>query len=621
MLVQAAVLAALLMGGAGTAAAASSEDSRVVIAVLPYATTVEQIAAVPELAPGVVSAGLGAVPVAQTFLDIGQGNRVNESLYDGDLPRLYVRDGRVPERLWERTLARADSAPANITPGLLASTLADAGVPVTAEDASGLATLIAVDHDGVVQVADEPACTAGCGAGLSVVRARIGQLETLVGELAPGDLLIALTSGSEAQQELLPVGIAGEGYEGNLTSASTRTDGVVVSTDIAPTVLEHFGVDVPDEVNGSEITSADERDPAHVADLQARLDHRPSRDSVVLLPLGIWLLLTALAALAWRARGARVALRLLALSVAWAPAILLPLAAADAGPLASAIAVGLGAPALALATDRLLGGCAGLALACAVTVGAYAVDVITGSSLTSLSVLGPNPGAGVRFFGIGNELEAILTTLTLIGTGAWLQSRRELEPRRMAAWFVAIGLAAAAAFAPGRFGADVGAAIVLGVGAATAAVLALGLERRRAIAVVAGGGLAALLALFAVDLVLGGAHLSRSVLGAGGTGDLADVLDRRLTLMVRTFIHPVYPELLVACIALLVAGTIQRRRVIAWFEGRPAARAGFFGAVAGVLVGTFANDSGSVLLVIGTIYLAACSGFYWATNTADRAGD
>ena len=33
----------------------------------------------------------------------------------------------------------------------------------------------------------------------------------------------------------------------------------------------------------------------------------------------------------------------------------------------------------------------------------------------------------------------------------------------------------------------------------------------------------------------------------------------------------------------------------------------------GFLVGTLANDSGSVLLVIGTIYLAITAGFFWAT--------
>ncbi|MET0128247.1 MAG: hypothetical protein ABW249_06635, partial [Solirubrobacterales bacterium] len=125
-------------------APAQDDSSRVVIAVLPYGTTAEELGAVPELAPGLISAGLGAVPVAQTFLDVSQGNRIDEDLYDGELPRLYVRDGRVPAPLWEATVERAESAPANVVPGLLASTLADAGIETAAEADSGLATLIGV---------------------------------------------------------------------------------------------------------------------------------------------------------------------------------------------------------------------------------------------------------------------------------------------------------------------------------------------------------------------------------------------------------------------------------------------------------------------------------------------
>jgi hypothetical protein len=596
--------------------AGAQDESRAVIAVLPYGTTVEEIASVDELATGLVSAGLGQVPVAQTFLDMGQGNRVNQDLYDGDLPRLYVRDGEVPRRLWERTVARAESAPANVVPGLLASTLERAGVPVSAEAAMGLATLIGVDEQGAVPISDNGLCDTGCGPGLSVLRVRLGELRRLVDALGPDDLLIAFAAGQRAPQQLLPAGIAGEGYGGNLTSASTRTEGVVSSIDLAPTVLEHFGIEVPDEMNGSEITSADERDPEAVADLQERLDHRPTRDTVIVIPLAAWVLLTGLATLLWRRRGARTALLLLALSVAWAPFILLPLAALDAGELAAALAVGFGAPALAWGAARLLEPCSALALACGVTVASYAVDVVAGSALTAYSVLGPNPGGGVRFFGIGNELEAILTSLTLIGTGAWLETRRRrgLTHRAAAAWFVAVALAGAAAFAPGRFGADVGAAIVLGVGGATAAVVALGLDRRRAVLVVAGGGLLGLVALLAADAVLGGAHLSRTVLGAGDTGDLIDVFDRRVTLMVNTFVHPVYPELLAVCLALLAAGAIWRRRVLAWWGERWPALAGWLGALVGILVGTVANDSGSVLLVIGTISLAATAGFYWATG-------
>ncbi len=604
-----------LAAGATTTSAQADPDGTVVVAVLPFGTDVEKIAEVPGMAPGLVSAGLGSVPITQTFLDIGQGNRVNKDLYDGDLPGVYVRDGAVPPSVWKRILDRAESAPARIEPGLLASTLKAAGFAVYAEDDAGPATLIAVDGAGRVPLSD---CEGRCGAGLSLVRADADELAGLAAGLGPDDMLFAIAAGAASQQQLLPAGIVGPGYDGDLTSASTRTDGVVLSTDIAPTVLEHLGVEVPDAMNGSEIVSADERDPEAVADLQDRLDHRPSRDESVLMPLGIWLLLVGLASAIWGRRGSRPALRLLALSCAWAPLLLLPLAGLDAGPLAAGLSVGFGAPALAFGTDRLLAPVAGLALACGATVVAYAVDVIAGSPLTALSILGPNPGGGVRFFGIGNELEAILTTLTMIGTGAWLETRRGVDPRRAAITFVVAGVLAVGAFAPGSFGADVGAAIVLGVGAATAAVLSLGLSRGRAVLVVIGGGALALAALVVVDLLAGGAHLTRSVLGAGDTGDLLDVFDRRLRLMTRTFIHPVYPQLLAVVSVLLVAGVVRRDRVLGWFGDREWARNGFLGALAGVVVGTVANDSGSVLLVIGTIYLTVAVAYYWAVGAKDR---
>ena len=142
----------------------------------------------------------------------------------------------------------------------------------------------------------------------------------------------------------------------------------------------------------------------------------------------------------------------------------------------------------------------------------------------------------------------------------------------------------------------------------------MGVERRRAILLVVGGGAAALAALIAVDAILGGAHLSRTVLGAGEAGDLADVLERRITLMVNTFTHPIYPELLVAAVLVLVAGFVRRDAVLSWFGDAWQARAGFLGALAGILIGTVANDSGSVLLVLGTIYLGAGAGFYWGTR-------
>ena len=66
--------------------------------------------------------------------------------------------------------------------------------------------------------------------------------------------------------------------------------------------------------------------------------------------------------------------------------------------------------------------------------------------------------------------------------------------------------------------------------------------------------------------------------------------------------------------ALLIVGIVKRDRVLGWFGPRDWARAGFCGAAAGIAVGTVANDSGSVLLVLGMIYLAVTAGYCWATD-------
>jgi hypothetical protein len=606
------VLATSARGQSSVEVEAVASGGRVVLAVVPFGTGVDELGRIEALSPGLVSASLGDVPVAQTYLDISQGNRINKNLYDSDLPRLYVSDGRVPTAAWQETVERAEDAPADVVPGLLASTLAEAGRTVAAEADAGLAMLSVVDRAGSVPVLNRRRCELGCGTSLSLVRSSVSELAALVDNLGPDDLLIAVTFGVHSDQQLLPAGVAGEGFDGNLTSDSTRTDGVVLTTDIAPTVLEHLGVDIPDEMNGSEIESTGEREPAEVADLQSKLEERPDREQVMFLPLLGWVGISGLAALAFRRRGAAVALSLLALASVWAPLILLVAAALDAAELTSALMVAIGAPALAAITRTAVPGYRGLAVACAVTVGAYAIDVIAGSPYTALSVLGPNPGGGVRFFGIGNELEATLTPLTLIGCGAWLASRGDLSRESAAAWFIGTAIVATIAFAPGRFGADVGAAVVLAAGGATAAALALGFDWRRTTVAVAAAGAIGVAALVGVDLALGGAHLSRSVLGAGEASDVLDVLDRRVTLMWNTFIHPVYPALLVVCGLLLVVGLWRWRQVLAWFGYRWPARCGYIGAVVGVLVGTIANDSGSVLLVIGTIYLAVCAGFSWA---------
>jgi hypothetical protein len=614
---------ALLSPLAGPAGAAGSEEQRaasVTVAILPSSTTIADLAEIEGIVPGLASAGIGGPgPAAQTYLDISQGARVFRHFYDEPLRFVELDRHGVERSIWRQVTERADSAPARVVPGLLASTLRQHDLLSRAEERIGEAALIAVDRDGRVERLDRSRCgQRGCGPGLSVIEAPASELPLLVSGLRGSDLLIAIRDAPPAEGRQLPIGIAGRGFEdGALTSDSTRTDGFVLSVDIAPSILGRLGIETPGEMSGQPIRAEGKGELAALEALDLRLGSRPAREPVVGTPLLAWVLATALAALAFGARGGRLACALLALSGAYLPLLLLVGAALKPSETVEALLVGFGSPLAAALTLAAFGGFLALAVACAITVAAHAVDVIVGSPLTSLSVLGPNPAGGVRFFGIGNELEATVGVLVPLGVGAWLGARPDRSPVFAAAAFVLFAALGAAIFAPGRFGADVGAAIVLPAGAAVAATLVLGLSRRVTLIALAAMSVAGVGAVIAVDLVLGGdAHLSRSVLGAEDLGELGDVVVRRLRLTVRSFLDPSYPLLLVLTLVLLALGFRNRHRISRWFGDRQPARAGFVGALAATLVGTAANDSGAILLIFGTIYLAIAAGFFWARSPA-----
>jgi hypothetical protein len=140
--------------------------------------------------------------------------------------------------------------------------------------------------------------------------------------------------------------------------------------------------------------------------------------------------------------------------------------------------------------------------------------------------------------------------------------------------------------------------------------------RRRIALLVIAAPLLALAAIAALDLVLGGgAHLTSSVLEAGGAGDLADVAQRRLTLSAKSFARSADSPFLYLAAFGLVLAWVKRERLQAWFADAPLALAGFCGAVAATLIGTVANDSGAILLMIGTAFVGSCVGFAWAQTS------
>jgi hypothetical protein len=600
------------------------------VAVLPPETSAGDLAGA-GMAVGLMSAGIGDVPEQQTYLDISQGNRVNGALYETSLPPRPSYGA--PTEGWPAIVWRALEVPGQVEPGLLASTLEAAGVPVQAGLTGGEAAVIATNRLGEVELAqDFPGCLRRLCQGLAVEYMNLRTLSLLGARARGRDLLIAFGAAPPEDNRALPIGIAGSAFDGNLTSDSTRTDGYVLSTDIAPTVLGRFGLAIPGEMDGEPIRSEGSVDVAAVDDLANRMAAIPDRRAPVLIAcLAAWILLgIAVNRVVFGLR--RVAMAWLALCFAYMPLMLLVGAWLEPTAVVEGLLVGLGAAALAALTVRFAWGWRGLAIACAITVIAYAIDVIAGSGLTRLSLLGPNPIFGVRFYGIGNELEALFAVMVPVGVGAALSARaaseKPLNEGRAGLAFLAAGLVGAVVFGLGSFGADVGAAIVLPVGATVAAVSLpndcarfapySGVKRSKSswgwvAAAIVATPFIALLFLALIDLVSGGnSHLTRSILDAGGAANLADLAERRLRLSANDFAQAAGNPLFWMVVVGILVAVSQWRRIDAWLKPAPMARAGLIGACAAVAVGVLVNDSGVTFLVLGGLALGAAVAYAWS---------
>jgi hypothetical protein len=557
------------------------------------------------------------VPAEQTYLDITQGNRVFDSLYDEKLPAMNGR-GCTPA-WWRAVEERAGSAPADIVPGLLASSLESAGTSVRV--GGGASCTFSSTGRGVAASAS-PKKLSGtprphAAPTFEARSSSLHRLAALVRGLRGDDLLIAIERAPPDENGALAIGIAGRGFDGDLTSDSTRTDGYVLSTDIAPTILARSGIAVPPAMSGQPIRAEGSVGVAAIESLGDRMSVISGRRGPVIgVSLLAWSLVLTLLALVARGRAARVGVKLLGLSVVYLPLVLLIGAALEPSQGVERLLVIVVAPAFAAATLAALRDYRALAVASGLVVLSYAVDVIAGSPLTTLSLLGPNPGLGVRFYGIGNELEALLGVLVVAGTGAALQGfAPRLSVRADAAAFLGSGLLCALVFAAGRFGADVGAAIVLPIGAAVAASK-VATPRRHAALLIIAAALAFVGLIAAIDLLTGAnAHLTRSVLDAGGLGDLADVAQRRLQLSAHSFLRPVLLLFLPLVAALAVLAVLRRDRLHDLLGKSPVVEAGLLGALVATAAGTLANDSGALILEIGTAYLLVFATFAWAEGS------
>ncbi len=596
----------------------------------------------PELALGMLSATQSGYSPQQALLDITAGTRTSRGTYDPHEPPqmslLPLGDARNANGSglivnWVAAVARAESAPADIVPGLLATSVPGGAGYAGISGETNMEALVAATRAGVVEtVSLGGGGTVAARADALLRRHRLvvallppgyagdRQLDQLIAGRRDGELLIAMEDPPPfTGPQLLWTGIAGLGpADSGLTSATTHIDGIAAAIDLLPTILGHLDEPVPSGVRGQPIRVAGPRDADALKQLDGRLSviasrRIPALETFLLAWLGVVLLAGTLRDRA----GVRFGLRIGGLALMWLPALLLLSAALMPSEQAELFLIAGGSFVLALVTDALLPWPRGPAAPTIVALVAYTADLANHSHLVIRSLLGPSPRSGSRFYGLGNELEIALTIVLLVALAAVLRNRG--RSRGNAAAFALGGVALAAVVGSGRLGADVGGIFTIAGGAAVATLLLLpGGLTKRAIGLAILTPLAGLAALAALDLATGGdGHFTRTVLH-GSASDQLNTFQRRYELAWSIVSSNYAPLLTILCALAVAYALVHRDRVYATIRGDAVWRAALGGGLAASIAGSLFNDSGPLLLFIGIVSLAFVTA-YLRSPPASRA--
>src|SRR4051794_3335092 len=98
------------------------------------------------MAVGLTSPTVGGFRVRQMPLDMSQGTRIPTRLYSKRIGSLVPHGGRLED--WDVARRRAEKAPGDLKPGLLASTIEAAGGRVGFAGGGVVAPILAADRDG-----------------------------------------------------------------------------------------------------------------------------------------------------------------------------------------------------------------------------------------------------------------------------------------------------------------------------------------------------------------------------------------------------------------------------------------------------------------------------------------
>ncbi|MGH9211931.1 MAG: hypothetical protein ACRD2C_14805, partial [Acidimicrobiales bacterium] len=442
-------------------------------------------------------------------------------------------------------------------------------------------------------------------------------LERLATELDSGTLLLVVgVRPPTSEWELTPAVAYGAGVvPGSLHSPSTRREGLITLTDIAPTVLDALGVEAPAGMIGHPLRYRAE--PFDHAAMERLNDLAGSRERIYkpMTLAFIWLqaLVYGLAVVVLARRASHrigQVLRLFVLTfAAWPLATFLErgIPGIERVGAARQVLVWVLAGAVALAASRARRHpLAPLSWIASATAALLVADVATGANLQMASVLGYSPHTAARYEGFGNTAFAVLAACAVVLAAIHVA----YAPRRREAVVAAGALLAVVLLADvwPTLGADVGGILTLVPVFGLLMVALSGRALSWRTVVLLGGATAVVLALLTtVDLLRpeeSQSHLGRFVSGIfEGDGTFWTTIERKWATNMRLFGRTVWTWMVPLTVGFSLYLLVIARGWQSLLPARSALRAGIVGTITAGLVGWLVNDSGVVVSALVFVFV------------------
>ena len=444
------------------------------------------------------------------------------------------------------------------------------------------------------------------------------------------DLVMVLGPTAPLDQEQLTVfGMRGPGVErGWARSPTTRRDGFMTLTDVAPTVLERLGIDRPASMNDTPADSAatgatlTDRVDTMVRDNERAVFRDEATGPITVAFIVVLVLLLLLVAwcvsrhVRWAGWLRWCSLVVLATPTAIYLSGLLPYGPFDTTTFGMAtLAMAAVLATVVLPAQRADDVLAPVLLA-ALAVAVLGVDIVTGGGLQLNTVFGYSPIVAGRFAGYGNQAFSILTISALIVvTGGWeIWVRRRPGSSDTGRLVAAVLLFAVVVVLDGAptLGADVGGVLASVPAFAVCTLLLLGRRIRLRLVALIGAATVGILVVFAlIDLarpVESRTHLGRFAAKLID-GDAAVILQRKLDANVSILTSTIWTVVIPVALLFLAYLTWRPNRMLRRINERHTTFRAF--GVAGLTLGILAwglNDSGvsipALMLTVALPYTA-----------------